>query len=466
MIASILLALALQAPAESAPPSEAVKKGSITPKFEFEAILDAAERFELKLLFESYSGELVVRQAAAHGAAVRKGDVLLTLDPSALERQISALELDLRLAKAQLAKAVEDRLLGARADALALAQAERALADAEGELKTFDEVDGKHLLANADLAVKQNQDVADDQKEELDQLEKMYKSEELTNATAEIVVRRARRNLERTKTYLEMARAEAGVVRGVRHPQMRQRKLDGVENAKAALASLQVAQAFSKTQRDVDCARAQAAASAPEEQLGKLRRDLARLSVRAPFDGRVFHGQFQQGAWSTVEQVSPTLRPGEHPSPGQILLTLCGAVAVALVDVPEADYAEILPGLAADLKPTSAPDSPAAGTVDSLSVHSAPRGAGPAFQARVVLAAARPELLPGMHAKAVLRGAELKDVLLVPSGAVTRADGKASVEVLKDGKTEKREIQAGRSDGTHVHVRSGLEAGERVAVPK
>jgi multidrug resistance efflux pump len=465
-IATLILALGMQEPAPAPPASEEVRKGNLVPAFEFEAVIDAAQRFELKLQFEAYSGELVVRSAAAHGAAVRKGDPLLVLEPGALQRQLEVQAGELLLARAQWTKAEAEQALGARADALALAHAERGLADAEGELKLFDDVEGKHLIANADLAVRQNQDVVDDQQEELGQLEKMYKSEELTNATAEIVVRRARRGLERSRVFLEMARAEAAVVRTVRHPQFRQRKSDAVDSSRASLESLKAAQAVSKVQREVEVVRARAAAQTAEESHERLRRDLERLRVAAPFDGRVFHGQFQQGAWSTVEQVSPFLRPGERPSAGQVLLTLCGPVDVALADVPEAELADIVPGLAAEIAPASAPERPAAGSVASLSPHSAPRGSGPAFQARIPLAAPRADLLPGMHAKASLKGAELKDVVVVPTKALTRADGKATVEVVKDGKTETREVKAGRSDGKHTHVRSGLEPGERVAVPK
>jgi multidrug resistance efflux pump len=451
---------------QAGPETRPARRGFLTPAFELDAVLESAERFEAKLQFESYAGELVVRAAAAHGAAAKKDDVLLALETGPLERQLAAAENELRLARAQLEKAQADRDLGSRADALSLAQAERALADAKAEVKVFEEVEGARLLATADLSVKQSEDAVSDQTEELGQLEKMYKADDLSGATAEIVVRRARRSLERGRVYLQLARADADVVRTVRHPQQRRRVVDAAESAAHALESVKAAQALSRIQREVELARAQAAAGNAEDLVARLRRDLARLTVRAPFDGRVFHGQFQQGAWGTVDQVSPSLHAGERPAAGQVLLTLCGPVAAAAADVREADFFEILPGAAVEVAPEAAPHRKSAGKVHSLSAHAAARASGPAFAARVVLDAPRAELLQGMKAKVSLKGAELKDVVLVPSGAVSRAEGKTTVQVVKGGQTTTRTVLVGASDGDSTHVRSGLEAGEQVVVPK
>jgi len=47
----------------------------------------------------------------------------------------------------------------------------------------------RQYLKQIDLALQQYDDQVKDAADELDQLKKMYKSEELTNATADVVVR-------------------------------------------------------------------------------------------------------------------------------------------------------------------------------------------------------------------------------------------------------------------------------------
>jgi hypothetical protein len=54
----------------------------------------------------------------------------------------------------------------------------------------------------------------------------------------------------------------------------------------------------------------------------------------------------------------------------------------------------------------------------------------------------------------------------VPSAAIQSSGPKFTVTVHSGGKTEVREVVAGRSDGARTVIRSGLKAGERVAVPK
>lgn len=462
MLLAALVALMVQDKEET----HVARKAALTPVFELDAAYEAARTHELRLRFESGSVDAALLEVAAHGAAVKAGDVLLKLDPASLQKQIAAAANELRGAKAAFTKARADQELGAKADALALAQAENALKDAEAELKDFDAVEGKHMILNAELGVKQMEDMLADQKEELDQLEKMYKSEELSNATAEIVVRRARRSLERSKSYAAIARESLDSIVKVKHPQQRRRHADAIESARSSLAQLKAQQALSATQREVELAKAEAAVRQQEEQLAKLKKDVDALTVLAPFDGRVFWGQFQNGQWPPLEQSGQSLHVGDKPQAGAVLLTLCGTSMRVRADLPEADYFALEPGAAAKVVPVARPDRTSAGKLVSKSVAAAARGAGAAFDAHIELEGAPAELLHGMKAKATLHGRELKDVVVVPLAAVKKEGDKASVKVVKNGKPEDREVKTGFSDGKVIHVREGLTEGESVALPK
>jgi RND family efflux transporter MFP subunit len=468
-LASLLLVPPAQEkakPGDDAEETVAARKGNLTPLLELDATYEALESAELKLKLDAYQGDLTLRKVAAAGELVKKGDLLFSLDKAPIEKQIAALENDLRVARATYEKLHAELEIGARGDALAMAQAQTALKDAEATLKSFEEVDGKHLVAQVELNVKYMEDALHDQTEELAQLEKMYKSEELTNATSEIVVRRARRNLERTKTSLEMGRVEAANVRTVKYPQMRQTHAHAVEVARNGLDGVKVAQALSKVQRDVEAAKAKVALAALEEQAAKLKNDLAAFEWRAPIDGRVFYGQFQHGSWATAEQVTPMLAPGEKLQAGQTLLTVCGSRTRVRADLSEADYFEVHPGLEASVAPAAAPDAKAEGTIQKKSSTAASKGAGSSFELRIDFKEPPADLLPGMKGKAVVKGKELKDVVLVPAQAVAAQSGKCTLTVTKDGKTAPREVTVGKSDGKMTQIKTGLEPGERVTLPK
>ncbi len=455
---------------EEAPKEEeklhTVEKGHLTPKLELEATFEPARTSEVRLRFDAYQGEMKILSVAAHAGPVRKGDVLLSIDPKPLKKQIDVAENELRVTRAALAKEQADSDLGARADVLALSEAERALKNAEEELRIYDEVDSRQILQRVDLNVKGYEDYVSDQQEELDQLEKMYESEELTNATAEIVVRRARRALERMKIMLAMVRENARIFKDVHFPEQRKTIVASLEKIRQGLEALKASQAQARVQREAELARARAAVEQKEEQLEKLREDLENFTVRSPFDGRVFYGPFQQGQWPMAEQMLKMLLPGEKAQPQQVLMTLCAPGATVSADLPEKHYTEVHPDQAASVTPAAFPDLKMEGQVRLKGKVPRPRGPGPSFEVSIELKGRNEEILPGMKAKATLIGEELRDVVLAPSKAVAASGDKRTVTVSKDGKKSAREVKVGRTDGEMTEIRSGLEPGEQIVLPK
>lgn len=453
-------------PAEEAEETVAARKGNLTPVFELEATYEPVESSELKLKVEAYQGDLTILKVIPAGEVVQKGTLLLSLDKGPIEKQIAAVENDLRMARANYEKVQADLALGAKADALALTLAQTALRDAEIGLKSFEEVDGKHMLQQVDLSLKFMEDALHDQAEELSQLEKMYKSEELTNATSEIVVRRARRNMDRIKTALEMSRSEAANVKTVKYPQQHSALEHAIDLARNTLDALVAAQGLSKVQREVEAAKAKTALTQLEEQGAKLKRDLENFACYASMPGRVYYGQFQHGAWATAEQVTAMLATGEKAQAGQVLITVCGTGTRARADLGEADYFDVAPGSEATVTPVAAPEAKSEGTIRTKSFVPAAKGAGSSFEVRIDFKEPPADLLPGMKGKAVIRGQAIKEAVLVPSNAVTSQGGKYTLTVSKDGKNTPREVTVGKSDGKMTQIKTGLEAGERVCVPK
>jgi len=141
-------------PAEDPEETVAALKGNLTPVYELEATFEAVDAAEVKLKMEAYQGDLTVQTVVAAGEPVKKGDLILALDKAPLEKQMAALENDLRVARATQDKQQADLEIGARADVLALLLAETGVKDAVANLKAFEEVEGKHMVASVELNVK------------------------------------------------------------------------------------------------------------------------------------------------------------------------------------------------------------------------------------------------------------------------------------------------------------------------
>src|SRR5687768_11201036 len=119
----------------TAPASTLVKRGTLDLDVKTDAFLQPLDPFELKLKLKGYSGPLTILSAAAPGAAVKKGDALLELDPRNINWDLEQARNAVAAAKVALTKAESDLALGLKMDALALRQSEDAVKQAEANVK-------------------------------------------------------------------------------------------------------------------------------------------------------------------------------------------------------------------------------------------------------------------------------------------------------------------------------------------
>lgn len=426
---------------------EEVKKGDLTLAVDAEGVFEAVDPFEVRMRLKAYAGELTIVSAAACGEPVRQGDVLLQLDAADLRKQIEAAESDLKLARAALAKSEKEATLQERADALAREAAELEVKNGEAAVKYWESTDGPGLLKTLELALLMSRDGVADQQEELDQLRKMYKSEELTNETSEIVVKRAVRALERSRERLKIEEASVKKQKEFDYPNAARKVTQALDAAKLALDLLLNAQALGKAMRESEAFKSRAAVAQAEEHLGKLKVDFDALTVKAPFDGVV---------WTSADP--KTLRAGEKVQAQTVLMTLCRPGELELsVDLPESQLFWVRAGLKAAVSPATAPESVMEGTARA---PSAVRSAAQNFPMVVDLPAVDARFVPGMKASIHVEIETLRGVLTVPATAVSHG----RVWVRSGDVDEERKVAIGKSNGTRTEIKSGLAEGEQVLV--
>src|SRR5262249_5507287 len=101
----------------------------------------------------------------------------------------------------------EQRLLD-RSNPMELETAQRDKKHADEDLKYFLDVAKAQMIRNVDYQLKMYGEFLDQAKEELRQLEKMYKANDLTEETEQIVLRRYRRYLERAEFMYKEAKLD------------------------------------------------------------------------------------------------------------------------------------------------------------------------------------------------------------------------------------------------------------------
>src|SRR5688572_5463090 len=189
--------------ADAKPDTVAAKRETLKIDLKLDGTFEPAERHVVQIKPQAWMGEMPVAKVAAHGAKVKKGDVLLQIDVAKLHEAIAAAGVELASARVQLERVTEDIKLAAAGDVIQKERIEREARESAEKYRYFAEVEMGMELKELELSKQGGEDWIADQKEQLDQIEKMYKSEELTNATRNIVLKSATRELERRQITIE-----------------------------------------------------------------------------------------------------------------------------------------------------------------------------------------------------------------------------------------------------------------------
>lgn len=184
------------------------------------------------------------------------------------------------------------------------------------------------------------------------------------------------------------------------------------------------------------------------------RERLARRRVEAPFDGVVARKVTELGEWL---------------SPGDTVVELVATDALRVdIPVPQTYYPQLDSAVPITLRFDALPDQAFAARRIALVPVSDPTAR--TFTLRVAPRRDDLPLTPGMSAQAVLKLATGTRGLVVPRDAVLRTpDGRTSVWVLTaddQGRlsVSERQVTLGRAFDGRVHIRRGLDDGDRVVV--
>ncbi len=197
------------------------------------------------------------------------------------------------------------------------------------------------------------------------------------------------------------------------------------------------------------------------------RQELKEADIRSPIDGVVLYRFLEEG-----DAVSSIRVAGGNST---VIMTI-GDLSELYVDaeVDEADVGKII------AQQKIRPNLPARVTVDSFKDRTfdgvvsriTPLGLEDmngivTFEVRIILKNPTKLLLANMTANSLIVLEEKEGVLLISQGAVVNDRGTryALVYDPETGKSERRKIQIGISDGSQVEVASGLLPGQQIVIP-
>lgn len=261
--------------------------------------------------------------------------------------------------------------------------------------------------------------------------------------------------------------ARAGLIEAGAERDQLQREARRLHDLRAQNANL-------VSQQDVEAAESRAAQSEARYQAQSARVEAAQAGqryaqanlentyVRAPFSGTVLRKEAEVG-----EVVAPSV--GGGLTRGAVVTMADLSTLEVEVDVNEAYIARIASGQRARISLDAYPDTAFRGEVRQV-VPTADRQRA-TVQVKVSIRDRDPRILPEMGAKVEFleptsRGASAATAAAVPrrilvTAAAVRADaGKTVVWIVREGRLERREVDAGPTSGGMREIRSGLSGGE------
>jgi multidrug efflux pump subunit AcrA (membrane-fusion protein) len=448
-----------------APSTYSVKHVPFKITVELDGVFEAKTAREILIKPEEWT-TLVVDSAVAHGARVRKGDVLVRLDHEKIDRTIADLRAEAKLSAISIAQN-EDQLRGLeKTGPLDLQASLRAARVAEEDRRQFIEVGRPFAIRMNDFSLKIAKESLEYEEEELGQLEKMYKADDITEETEQIVLQRARDSVDKAKFMLDYMKLNHHETATFGIPRMEELVKESAErrSLEAERKKIELPLSVQKLRLDLDKLRMQRERT--EERLKTLLADRALLTAKSPIDGIVYYGKAVRGKFSDSTSLADALRHQGAIVPNQIIMTVVAPRPMFVQSaVAEEHLHRLRPGLKGIVTPTGYPDLKLPAEVaDVADVPTAPGS----FDARFSLQFPRKArfLMPGMTCKVKLIPYLGKDAIAVPLKAVfcdELDDQERYVWVLdNDEKPRKQPVEVGEKNDKLMEIRKGLAEGQKI----
>ena len=189
---------------ESGAKPHVVKRGPLRIEVALDGTFEAQNMTELALHPQEWTGFSVLK-AVEHGAIVRRGDLLLAMDPEKIDRAIADLRTEIQLSDLSEKQAEQQLAALEKSAPLDMEANQRTLRAAQEDWRQYLAVDKPLSAKWADVALLMAKETLEYQEEELRQLEKMYRADDLVEETERIVLKRTRNAVDRARFSLEYA---------------------------------------------------------------------------------------------------------------------------------------------------------------------------------------------------------------------------------------------------------------------
>jgi len=442
------------------PPTHKIKVSPFKVEVKLDGVFASKNAHEIQLKTKSWA-DLKVQKAVPHGAVVKKGDLLVQLDPEKLDKKIYDSGIDLKLSNLDLELAKADLKHAQSTIPLDLAGVQRAYRQVKEDLERYLKVQKPYDVKSAERTATSSANFLAYAEEELKQLKKMYEADDVSEETEEIILRRAQDGVDRARHSLAGAKIRSETSLNITIPRENVTKKEGELRKRLELEKARSTSEADLKKKQLGMEKQKIAHDKALEAHANLQADRKLLTVKAPVDGVVFYGSFNKGTWSGQKTVAPKLKKDGKLLPESVFMTVVEPRPIriyALLD--EKDLLHVKSGMKGYAAAKADPENGLPATVESVS-H-VPVDAGK-YELVLNVNPENDRIMPGMGCSLKLLVYENQTALAVPGKAVFD-DGDAKVIYLKGGK--KKIVTTGNTYGGKTEILKGIKAGDEVLLEK
>lgn len=444
-----------------------VDKGKFSIDVSTKVVFEAEDVEEVSIKLEAWTTGMVVQSAVAHGALVKKGDPLVKLDMEKFNKALKDLEIERELSDLAFKQAEVEYNTLQKLLPMDEAAAKLAYENAQEDFKRFMESDLPLQKRNAEHTARSSKNFFEYASEELKQLEKMYKADDIKEETEEIILRRQRDTVENARNMMINNEKRASDTLKYDLPRREQSMKDANERTKINFEKSQVLLPATVRQKQLAFDKTKLDRAKAVERFDNMKADQQKmLNIVAPCDGVVYYGKATKGQWNSSTLESKLAPKGSLPN-DEVFMTIIKSNKLAVRGtIEEKDRPLVKVGDQVKVIPTANPDMRISGSVSSIAA--APLGGN--YEIRFKLNDVPEGIIAGLTGTVKIKGYARDNVLSVASSAVSYDEDEdnyvAYTPAAAGGKPTKVKVKIGRRSGDKIEILEGLAEGQTVLKEK
>jgi HlyD family secretion protein len=439
-------------------PTFAVKRGPLRISVTESGAIQAREQIILKCEVE---GKTTILTLVEEGTRVKKGDLLVELDSSALIDARVDQQIRVQNAEAAFVGARENLAVVENQAKSDIDKAKLALDFAKQDLKKY--VEGEYLNQRKEMEsqITLAKEELQTTEEKLKWSQKLFEKEYISQTELQIDELSTHKN----KLNLELAENNLRLLEDFTHPRNLAKLESDVNQADMALERTNRKAKADVVQAEAELKAKESEFGRQQDKLKKNEEQIAKTKIYAPADGLVIYAT---SAKTQGFRSQEPLTEGSAVNEQQELIYLPTATAVkAVVKVHETSLQKVKPGLPVVVAVDALPGRTFTGRVEKIAPLPDAQMVWmnpdlKIYNTEVYLEGEGDNLRTGMSCKAEIIIEEYDDAIYIPVQAVLRVGGEPTVYVQGGGEFEPRKVEIGMDNNRMIRIIKGLQEGEVV----